>query len=366
MKKPGKSVLNIVFLAAILALTFVSLLRGESIPDLIRGMRAADGRFLLLAVLFVLLFLAGQALVIYLMLRALHIRCSLWKCMLFSFTGYFFCNITPFQSGGPPAQIISMRKEGIPVPIASIVILVMTFLFKLVLVVIGILYLIFGQRLIHAYLLDVLPVFGVGLFLTIGFSYLLAMFIFYTPLSSKAALIFLDWLEEKHIFKHKEGRRESWIAFLERYGQTSGFFRNHKLLLIILFAITVVQRFMLFLVTYFVYRAFRLSGTSAWTISVLQSAISIAADMLPLPGGAGASEAVFVRVFRPIFGSGKILPGMLLSRGISYYVQLIFCGIMTVVSKFVIGRGRDAQAEVAESRKVRHTDEQAKLSKASG
>ena len=339
--------MNIIFLAAILALTFVGLLRGESIPDLLRSMRDADIRYLLMAVLCVLLFLIGQAVVIFLMLRALHIRSSFWKCMMFSFTGYFFCNITPFQSGGPPAQIISMRREGIPVPIASIVILVMTFLFKLVLVVLGILYLIFGQGLIRTYLHDVLPIFGIGLFLTIGFSFLLAMFTFYTPLSSQAAMIFLDWLEEKHIFKHKEGRRESWIAFMDRYGQTAGFFGNHKVLLIVLFAVTVIQRFMLFFVTYFVYRAFGLEGTSCMTIALLQSAISIAADMLPLPGGAGASEAVFVKVFKPVFGPAKILPGMLLSRGISYYVQLIFCGIMTLIAKFTMGKenGREGAAE---------------------
>ena len=49
--------------------------------------------------------------------------------------------------------------------------------------------------------------------------------------------------------------------------------------------ITFAQRLSLFLSTYFVYRAFGLQGVSAMTILLLQAAISISVDMLPLPGG---------------------------------------------------------------------------------
>ncbi len=40
--------------------------------------------------------------------------------------------------------------------------------------------------------------------------------------------------------------------------------------------------------------------------------------MLPLPGGMGISETLFLTIFSPVFG-GLLLPGMVLSRGLGYY-----------------------------------------------
>lgn len=72
----------------------------------------------------------------------------------------------------------------------------------------------------------------------------------------------------------------------------------------------------LFLSIYFVYRAFGLQGVSAMTILLLQAAISISVDMLPLPGGMGISEKLFLTILVPVFAGHLLLPGMILSRGI--------------------------------------------------
>ena len=68
------------------------------------------------------------------------------------------------------------------------------------------------------------------------------------------------------------------------------------------FAITVFQRFALFATTWFVYKAFGLSGSSAFVIIILQGTISVAVDMLPLPGGMGISEQfIFKNIFTNIW-----------------------------------------------------------------
>ena len=69
------------------------------------------------------------------------------------------------------------------------------------------------------------------------------------------------------------------------------------------------------------YLAFQLSGESMFTIVSLQGMISVAVDMLPLPGGMGISENLFLTIFEPIFGEALVLPGMLVSRGISFYID---------------------------------------------
>jgi uncharacterized membrane protein YbhN (UPF0104 family) len=68
----------------------------------------------------------------------------------------------------------------------------------------------------------------------------------------------------------------------------------------------------------------------------LQAMISVATDMIPLPGGMGISENMFLDIFQPIFGEKLVLPGMVISRGLSYYTQLLISGAMTVVAMFIL------------------------------
>ena len=102
------------------------------------------------------------------------------------------------------------------------------------------------------------------------------------------------------------------------------------------FLITLVQRMILFVVAWFTYRAFHLSGESFVTIVLLQAMIAVAVDMLPLPGGMGISENLFLALFEPVFGAVLVLPGMVICRGISYYTQLMVSAVMTLVSMFIL------------------------------
>ena len=125
---------------------------------------------------------------------------------------------------------------------------------------------------------------------------------------------------------------------MDQYRATAVYLKDHVKVLIEVFGITVFQRFALFAATWFVYRAFGLSGTSAVVIVILQGTIAVAVDMLPLPGGMGISEQLFLRIFLPIFGSQLLLPGMILSRGLGYYTELFISAIFTIVANFTIGR----------------------------
>ena len=94
----------------------------------------------------------------------------------------------------------------------------------------------------------------------------------------------------------------------------------------------------MFAVTWFVYKAFSLSGTGFWTVLFLQAVISVSVDMLPLPGGMGISETLFLTIFTPVFGA-LLLPGMVLSRGLGYYGELLISALFTIVAQLTIGQG---------------------------
>ena len=91
------------------------------------------------------------------------------------------------------------------------------------------------------------------------------------------------------------------------------------------------------------YLAFGLHGKSVVDIVLLQAIISVSVDMLPLPGGMGISEKLFLMIFVPIFGVDILLPAMLLSRGLGYYTQLLLSAVMTIVAQFTIRTEREKE-----------------------
>ena len=136
--------------------------------------------------------------------------------------------------------------------------------------------------------------------------------------------------------RNPEKLAERIDGILNQYQGTAGFYRSQKCVILRVFLITLAQRCCLFLVTWFTYRSFGLSGQTLPVIVSLQAMIAVAVDMLPLPGGMGVSENLFLVIFQPIFGEALVLPGMLISRGIGFYTQLLISAVMTIAASFII------------------------------
>lgn len=124
---------------------------------------------------------------------------------------------------------------------------------------------------------------------------------------------------------------------MDTYRNTAAYLKNNPFVIVKVIGITFIQRMALFAVTWFVYQAFGFHGTGFWEILFLQAVISVSVDMLPLPGGMGISETLFLNIFSPVFG-GLLLPGMVLSRGLGYYGELLISAVFTVVAQLTIGK----------------------------
>lgn len=235
-------------------------------------------------------------------------------------------------------QIATMRKDRIPVAVSTVILAIVTITYKLVLVLIGVVVLTVRPVALMYYLSDVLWLMYLGVALNIICVAGLLLLVFDPKLIqfiAEKVAAFLCWLR---LVKEPQKLTERLEHTLEQYRGTASFFQSHKLVVLWSLLITIAQRTTLFFVTWLVYRAFHLSGTSAFVIITLQAMISLAVDMLPLPGGMGISEKLFSTIFLPIFGELRITAGMVLSRGISYYTQLLISGVMTITATIILKR----------------------------
>ena len=340
MGNKKKQILNLIFLLTVFTLTVWAVFKGQDLELIFSYIETADPLYLVFGIICVVTFIFGESVIICYLLRVIGHKVRPMRCYLYSFIGFFFSCITPSATGGQPAQIIYMKKDDIPVPESTLVLMIVTITYKLVLVVLGVLVLILRPVRVMEFLSPVMFWMYLGLALNVFCVTLMMILVFHPRLAKWLMVKGLKLLERLHLLKQKEKRLKKLEASMDRYHQAADFFWSHKMVVFNAFLITVIQRFLLFFVTYLTYRAFGLSEESVVTIVCLQGMISLAVDMLPLPGGMGISEKLFISIFTPVFGAGLLLPAMIISWGISYYSQLTISAVMTGAAHMIIGNKR--------------------------
>jgi len=295
----------------------------------------ADMRYWIISIVLVVAFIGSESIIIFYMMTTIKQKIRLSHCFLYSFVGFFFSCITPSATGGQPAQIYYMKKDDIPISLATLILMIVTITYKLVLIVLGILVFILKPHIIMFYLKPVIGICYIGLALNIFTVAFMIILVFHPTLAKSILYTGLKLLGRMHFIKQTQYYLDKIELSMQQYSDVASYLINNKLVVFNAFLITLLQRFFLFFITYLTYKSFRLDGIGMPIIVTLQGMISVAVDMLPLPGGMGISEKLFMEIFTPLLGN-ITLPIMVVSRGLSYYTELILSAVITISTHFII------------------------------
>lgn len=340
MENRRKRILQGALLFGITALTLYVILHGQDLHRLYQVLQLANVWYWLAAFACVFPFVFCESIILYLLLRHVGTKPKARHCLIYSAIGFFFSCITPAAGGGQPAQVYYMHKDGLDPGITAPILMVVTIFYKLVLVIAGVLLFIIRPAVL------LLADNAVILWAFAGWIVNVAVVTFFVLLVTcpgpveRIGLSVFTWLSHRKIRQDKVAR---WKAKAEQsflcYHEVSRYMRNRVKLLLIVLLISVVQRAVLFAVTWLVIRSFRiLNGVSALEIILLQAMVSLGTDMIPLPGGSGANESMFLLLFGKLCGKEAAIPVLIASRGISYYGQLLICGAIFLVFGRFIGK----------------------------
>lgn len=340
MMSKKKTILNAAFLAVVFIATIYYIFHGEDMGTLLHYIQNADIRYWLLAILCVVFFIGSESVIIFYMMHSIKQKMRMVHCLLYSFIGFFFSCITPAATGGQPAQIYYMRKDKIPVAVSTLVLMIVTVTYKMVLVIVGVAVLVIRPGEIMQYLQPVIGWCYLGLILNALCVWFMMLLIFHPTLAKTILTKIFKALNRIHVIKRLDHYLEKVERAMQQYQDVSVYFGTHRLVVWNVLVLTIIQRCVMFYVTYLTYLSFGLHGTGMVTIVALQGMISVAVEMLPLPGGMGISEKLFLVMFAPICGS-VTLPAMIVSRGLSFYTELIISALFTIVAHLVIGKERE-------------------------
>ena len=332
----GKNIFDVVFLLAVFGLTLYGVFRGEDLNAVLNGIKQCDPVILIVpSIICVLAFIMLESVIMRYLFNTLKVKTRLTRCFLYSFVGFFFSAITPSASGGQPAQLLFMRKDKISIAHSTLVLLLITITYKMVLVVLGGITLIIRPERIMKQVEGVEFWVWLGIILNIIAIAGMLIFVYIPSLARKILVKLVGLLNKIRILKDKQKWLDKVNDMMNTYDAASEYLKSHKIVIFNAFLLSVLQRVSLFFVTVVVYFSFHLHGTPIIDILTLQCLISVGADMLPLPGGMGITERLFLAMFEGAFGT-LVIPAMLLSRGFSYYVQLFICMIMTIVAYVIV------------------------------
>lgn len=341
-RKVLKVLLNVLLIAVLLACTAYLVLSKQELPQIWHYMRQANPWWLLGGVLLLTVFVCCESVILYHLFRKLRVPAKFRRCIVYSYVGFFFSAVTPSASGGQPVQLVWMKRDGLDFGVSSLVLLVVTLAYKLALVLLSLVLFIFNAGFVLENLGFMLYVFILGLVLNLAFCVFLAVVIFRPTPARKMAHLVLNLLCKFRLVRNRAALEEKFEQGIDRYSRSAGLLLGRRELLWEVFGITVFQRLCFFAITFMVYGAFGLSGTNFFQIIALQVVLSLALDILPFPGGMGANEGGFMVMYQQVFGASLVVPGMLLSRGINYYLLVILGAVITVTS-YILGQRRIAK-----------------------
>lgn len=360
MKDKKKYIYSIVFFVILFVLTYWAIFKDNSITEIIEVFKDVNVLYIIIAFGLAGIFLVTNGIYMKKILKYLGYKISLWKGFVYSCIEFYFSGITPSSTGGQPAQMYYMRKDKVPLSASSIAVLLITAIYKLVLIVLGIFALIFNAKLIisNGTVFNIIFAFGMLMNFLIIFGCMFLMFS--KKLVKKISKKIIKLLAKLRISKSPEKLLEKIERHLEDYAKGAKYIKENMGLSVKVFLLTLIQRVSMFSIGYFVYRAFGQSTYGYFDIMFIQVAIALAIDSLPFPGGIGISEVMLTMIYTKIFGEELGLPAMLLTRIVSYYFILLVSGITTMVNHINVMKKENKNKKNKEKKEDKEIIEESK------
>jgi uncharacterized protein (TIRG00374 family) len=242
--------------------------------------------------------------------------------------GQFFNSLTPFSSGGQPAQVYYLSKGGIATGHAITILIVKSAMFQFVIT----LYSILSFILNYDFLINKIPNFIVYFLIGTVISSVVVLGYILVIVKHDTALRLADHilrlLSKIRLVKDYDKTKEKLKIEMDYFSEGISILRNNLKALSLAFLFQVAQLTILFLIPYVLYLAVESGGISLGDFLSAQAPLNVITAMIPSPGAAGGSEGISYLFFKNIFVTAPLAAVILLWRGFSFYINIIGGGLV--------------------------------------
>lgn len=248
---------------------------------------------------------------------------------------FFFNAVTPFATGGQPFQIYTLKKSGLAISEGTNVIMQETILHQCSMLLLSIIALILNFIFKFCEMNSFLASLFIIGFLANTFVLILLFVLAYVKKVDHFMISgVINILSKLKIIKDKDKTIQKWESSVEKFHEGSKILFHDKLRFLKLIGINMIGLVSIYIVPLTIlfslgnYTAF--SGLTALVLTIFVSLIS---SFVPLPGGTGGQEYLFVLLFGTYITNPLLNSVMILWRFITYYVPMIIGGILFNLKK---------------------------------
>lgn len=325
-----KRIFEVLFFFAVMGFSFYTIFKGQDLQKIWAEITTMSVPHLLFAILMSVLYVSFEGIMICFLLHSIDNTCKIHDCLKYSFVCFFYSAITPSASGGQPMQLYYMTKDGHQFNQSFVVLMIVATLNKIVLVVLGLGLIIFANPILMAYLGKYRTLFYIGLGIDFIWVLILVALMAFTEPLRKLINRLIHFFLKRHP-KRVEKLEASINSFFSGYQDSLSFIVKNPVKIGITTLLSFVQRACPILITFLVYRGLGMTEASPATILVLQAAIYVTVDMLPIPGAQGITELMYRHVYMLIIPAQSIMSSMYVTRGVNFYLLLAIGGITSLV-----------------------------------
>ncbi len=325
-----KKHLNYTVLILLMISTFWVIFSKLELNSFSAVLKRSDPWYLIGGIICMMVFWAIEAGILDILLKRVHPKTKFWTALKITLVGQYYSFLTPFASGGQPAQLYELHKDNIPLTSGTAVLVSKFILFQVTVTIYSLVLTMLKVHMIIGDLRAASTFVFAGLFInTIGLTVIIII-IFNSDKMKRIVEKIILWLHNIHLIKKPDKHIIRITKFIDEYDRCLQNYKDDGALTLGLFLATVIQLTAFFSVTFFVYKALGLSGATIYHIITLQALLYIAIAFIPSPGTVGAAEAGFAMLLKAVFSTNLITVALLLWRFISYYFGLIVCGLFTL------------------------------------
>lgn len=315
-------------------------LRQINLNDFLLEVTQISWFWLIVAIAFMLIHWGIEAKITQLFLKKTNPEYSFKNAYRIPLIQHLFNAITPFSTGGQPAQIVALGTSGVDYGVAASVSLMKFVVYQVWVVINFIFCLIFGFQWVSSNFekLSYLIILGFIVHFIVVFCLLLVMY--WHSLAKKLVMGSFHFFSKFKIGKKVKKYEEPVMEKLESFYEQSQAMKQSPKLMIKASLMTMLQLVVYYAVPYFVLLALHIEDVNFFKVIVFHAFIIMIISLFPIPGGTGGAEYSFSLLFGTFVAApGKLVLAIFLWRIVTYYIGIVLGGIAMAIKPTDVSKG---------------------------
>ena len=326
-RKKRRWLLLSAFIAILSIWAVTSQWKGFSLAAFREDLQQADIRWMIPALLCMLGFVIFEACALKVACDALHYHSPLGRACSYSAADIYFSAITPSASGGQPACLLLMRRDGIPGSVGTAVLLLTLAMYALAILTIGAVCALLAPGVFLVFDTTGRVLIVIGYIAQIVLAVLFLMMILRERMLETACRGLVRLLAKLRLLRREEAILARLDKTMASYRRSVQMLSGHKGLLRRSFLFNLLQRASMIAVTMFTYLAMGGEGRLAGDIFAMQSYVVIGSNCVPIPGAMGVADYLMLDGFENYLPADLVVSMELICRSLSFYICVLVCGI---------------------------------------